>query len=176
MGARTVPHAARAHADAPALEVRYGGVDILADRARTTTASQRACTSARRSHTVPSSWTGKVSPATAAPSWLRHERTRSRPGTQVRSPSGPRSMTATRRWIRWLVTAAHPPTWRRALTSLTRSTAAVTTSALPSTWPGRARGTRRDVRSCAGPAHPIPGSTAGCRAHCGEACTEVRRT
>ena len=159
----TLGIAAHAHADALSVEVRYAGVDILADPGTYCYHGEPAWRSYFRStiahNTVELG--GRSQSSERGPfMWARHAQAlRSRSLTMATSPAGPRSTTATRHLTRRRGIAARC-CWtgpRAASTSSMRSRAAATISASSSISAPRCRPSSTGLmRSCAGPRYPHP--------------------
>ena len=145
--------AAHAHADALSVEVRYAGIDILADPGTYCYHGERVWRSYFRSTIAHNTAElgGGTSPTRAVRSCghIMRVPVKSRSSTTATSPDGPQSMTATPRLTRrrgidgrccWI---GHRAAW----TSSIRSTVAATTSAWPSilvqtcrrSWTGHVR-------------------------------------
>ena len=174
--------AAHAHADALSVEVRYAGVDILADPGTYCYHGERAWRSYFRS-TIAHNTAELGGRSQSSRERSVHVGTpcampaRSRSSTTATSPDGPRSTTATPRSTRRHRIAGRC-CWtgpRAASTSSTRS-AAATTSALPSTSVPRCTpSSTGHARSCAGQGRLRPQRRGwNCRRPCGGACTGAR--
>ena len=177
--------AAHAHADALSVEVRYAGVDILADPGTYCYHGERAWRSYFRStiaHNTAETRRPELTPPTAVRSCGYGMRTpgRSRSSTTATSRDGPPSTAATPRSTRRRCIAVRC-CWtgrRAASTSSTRSRAAATTSAWPSTSALTSRwSSASPVPSWAGPRRPRQGRPGwNCRSGCSGACTAARPT
>ena len=176
--------AAHAHADALSVEVRYGGVDILADPGTYCYHGEPAWRSYFRStiahNTVELG--GQNQSSDGGPFlWLRHANARE---IDVRDVGDVAEWTAEHDGYLSL----DPPARHRRSVRLDRAVAqhrhrrrdraAATTSALPFTSAPTCRpSSTGPARSCAGPAQPRRERRGwSCRAGCGGACTEARPT
>ncbi len=178
--------AAHAHADALSVEVRYGGVDILADPGTYCYHGEPEWRSYFRSTIAHNTveLDGQNQSGDGGPFlWLRHANGRE---TGVRDAGDGRRVDRGAR--RLPVAATRRPgtaarsgwTGRHAASHIIglRSTAAVTTSAWPSTWaPTCRRNSTVPARCCAGRVrHRRERPGWNCPASCGGACTGARRT